>query len=467
MSDPTRDGSPAQFRSLLRSFAFDPGPLTANLLTVEHIARIVAEEFGKTRDRVFTPIVTLAAFLGQIFSEDHSCQAAVDRLIAWRAARGLPACSADTGGYCKARQRIPETLLPRLTRDAADRLDAAAAEGWLFHGRRVLIADGSTVSMPDTPDNQAEYPQHSAQKPGCGFPLARVVVLITLATGCVLDAALGAGKGKLTGEMALLRGLHGRLRKGDILVGDSYYSSFDEVVTLAGMGVDVVMRRHGGRPADFRRGTRLGREDHTVLWLRSRNRPGWMSREEFAALPRVLMMRELRVRVDKPGFRTRSLVVVTTLLSAAAFPAGELAALYRQRWHAELDIRSIKRSIGMDVLRCKTPEMVRKEVWGHFLVYNLIRGVMAEAARRRGLPPRRLSFQGARQMVEGFRVELNRAESGKMRALADGLLGVIATLRVGDRPDRYEPRVRKRRPKAYPLMQEPRKAFKGRLAEAS
>lgn len=467
MPDPTPAESPAQFRGLLRSFAFDPGPLTAHLLSAEHIARIIAREAGKTRDRIFTPSVTLAAFLGQILAEDHSCQAAVDRLIARRVACGLPACSADTGGYCKARQRLPEALLPELVRDAADRIDGHAAEAWLFQGRRVVIADGTTVSMPDTPENQAEYPQHGLQKPGCGFPLARIVVLIALATGGVLDAAIGAGKGKLTGEMALVRSLHGRLKRGDIVLADSYYSSFDEVVTLAGIGVDVVMRQHGGRSVDFRRGERLGREDHRVAWRRSRNRPGWMSREEFAALPRVLAMRELRVRVDKPGFRTRVFVVVTTLLDPAAFPAVELAGLYRQRWHAELDIRSIKQAMGMDVLRCQSPEMVRKEIWGHFLVFNLIRGVMAEAARRHELPPRQLSFQGARQMIEGFRVELNRAASGKMAVLVAGLLGAIATLRIGDRPDRYEPRVRKRRPKAYPLMHEPRKVFKERMAKAS
>ena len=260
----------------------------------------------------------------------------MDRLIAWRLARGLPACSADTGGYCKARQRLPEALLPRLARDTADRLGEHAPEGWLFHGRRVVIADGTTVSMPDTPENQAAYPQHGLQKPGCGFPLARIVVLIALATGGVLDAAIGAGKGKLTGEMALVRSLHGRLKRGDIVLADSYYSSFDEVVTLAADG-----RRRGDAPA--RRAARrlpsrgaAGPRGPRVAWQRSRNRPGWMSREEFAALPRVLAMRELRVRVDKPGFRTRVFVVVTTLLDPAAFPAAELAGLYRQRWHAEV-----------------------------------------------------------------------------------------------------------------------------------
>jgi hypothetical protein len=467
MSDPIPAGSPAQFRGLLRSFALDPGPLTSQLLTADHLARIVARVAGKTRDRIFTPLVTTATFLGQVLAQDHSCQAAVDRLIAWRIARGLPGCSPDTGGFCKARRRLPDDLLPRLARDAADRVRGNAPDAWLFHGRRVVIADGTTVSMPDTPENQAEYPQHGLQKPGCGFPLARVVVLICLATGCVLDAAIGAGKGKLTGEMALVRGLHVRLRRGDIVLADSYYSSFDEVTTLAGLGVDVVMRQHGGRPADFRRGVRLGREDHRVVWRRSRNRPAWMTREEFAALPRAMTMRELRVRVDRVGFRSRVFVVATTLLDPSAFPAVELAGLYRRRWHGELDIRSIKQAMGMDVLRCQSPEMVRKEIWCHFLVSNLIRGVMAESARRHGLEPRQLSFQGARQMIEGFRVELSWAASGRIEGLVAGLQGAIARLRAGCRPDRVEPRVRKRRPKAYPLMHEPRKIFKARLARTS
>jgi hypothetical protein len=461
--DPIPGGSPAQLRSLFRSFVIDPGLILDHVLSAEHIAAVVAQEVGKTRDRIFTPLVTLAVFLAQVLGDDQTCLPAVARLLAWRIARGLPGCSPDTGGYCKARQRLPEPLLPRLARETADRLQDDAPEGWLFHGRRVVIADGSTLSMPDTPENQAEYPQHSAQKPGCGFPIARIVVLLSLATGCVLDAAVGSGKGKRTGEHALLRTLHGRLKRGDILLADSYYSSFDAVVTLAGMGVDVVMRQTGGRRTDFRRGTRLGREDHIVEWHRRRTRPEWMTRDEFAALPRVVTMREFRVRVGKPGFRTKSFVVVTTLLDPGAFPRDELGGLYRARWDAELDIRSIKQTMRMDVLRCKTPGMVRKEIFGHLLGYNLIRGVMAEAAVRHGVLPRQLSLQGARQTLDGFRVELSRAcgaAAGELRAAA---LLAIAYHRVGDRPDRVEPRVVKRRPKAYPRMQVPRKQAKARL----
>lgn len=462
MSDPNPALADPQARSLFQSFVLDPAMIFARVIDSEDIARAIAEEVGNTRDRIFTPLVTLSLFLSQLLSDDHTCLPAVTRLLAWRTARGLSACSVDTGGYCKARQRLPETLLPRLVRETADGLQDNTPEAWLFSGRRVVLADGSTVSMPDTPENQAEYPQHTLQKPGCGFPIARIVVLISLATGCVLDAAIGAGKGKLTGEMALIRPLHLRLRPGDIVLADSYYSSFDEVVTLAGMGVDVVMRQHGGRRSDFRRGTRLGHEDHRVEWHRSRNRPGWMSREAFAALPRVLLMREVKVRVDKPGFRTKVFVVVTTLLDPEAFPRQELAGLYRARWHAELDIRSIKQTLKMDVLRCKTPAMVRKEIWGHFLVYDLIRGVMAEVASRHGLLPRELSLQGARQTVAGFRAELAQADGESAVALRAVALRAIADHRVGDRPDRVEPRVVKRRPKAYPRMHESRQSFKKR-----
>lgn len=336
MTDPNPAPSTPQSPGLFRSLVLDPALLLARALDDGDLARAVAEQAGKTADRIFTPSVTTALFLSQVLSDDHSCRGAVARLLAWRAARGLPACSPDAGAYCKARKRLPEALLPRLVRHSADHLREHAPDAWFLHGRRVVIADGTTVTMPDTPENQAAYPQHSRQKPGCGSPIAQMVVLVCLATGCVLDAAIGRRVGKQTGEHALLRSLHGRLRRGDILLADAYYSSFDEVVTLVGLGIDVVMRQAGNRWTDFRRGTRLGREDHLVTWQRHRNRAEWMSREAFADLPRRLPMRELRVRVDRPGFRTRSFVVVTSLSDAGAWPRLELADLYRRRWHAEV-----------------------------------------------------------------------------------------------------------------------------------
>lgn len=467
MSQPNTGPGIPQFRCLFRSLVLDPALRYAHVLTAEVVAQVVLQEVGQTDDRIFTPLVTLATFLFQVLSNDHSCRNAVGRLRAWRVAQGLPPCSLATGGYCRARQRLPEGLLSRLVRATARGLQERAPAGWHFHGRSVVIVDGTCVSMPDTPANQEAYPQHFRQRRGCGFPMARIVVLLPLATGAMLDLAVAPWSGKLTGEHAPLRGLRDRPRRGDILLGDSYYSSYQEVAALLAMGVDVVMRQPGGRPSDFRRGRKLGREDHLVEWQRGRQRRSWMSLPEFHQLPRSLVMRELRVRIDKKGFRTRRFVVVTSLLDPVAYPAEELAGLYRARWHAELDIRSIKSVMKMDVLRCKTPEMVRKEIWAHALVYNLVRGVMAEAAYRRGVQPRGLSFQGARQVVKGYRAELARASESRAEVLRADALAAIAGERVGERPDRYEPRARKRREKMYPRLKIPRRLARKRLARAS
>jgi Transposase DDE domain len=466
MSDTNHGGSAAQFHSLFRSLVLDPGLLFYHVFSAEHLVRVINQEVGKTCDRIYTPLVTLCTFLAQVLSDDHSCQAAVAQLLAWRTAQGLSPCSADTGGYCKARQRLPEALLPRLVRDTGDGLQEGTPDAWLFHGRAVTLVDGSTLSMPDTPENQAEYPQHGNQEPGCGFPIARIVVLIALATGAVLDAAVGPRKGKLSGEGTLLRGLHGRLKPGDILLGDRCFCSYFEVALLSDQGVDVVMRQNESRPVDFRSGHRLGHDDHLVVWSKPQ-RANWMDPETYATIPETVTIRELRVRVAQRGFRTRVLIVMTTLLDAGAFSHDELATLYRARWHAELDIRSLKQTLKMDVLRCKTPAMVRKEIWAHLLVANLIRGVMAKAAREHGVLPRELSFQGARQTMEAFRSELSHAQPAAAEVLREVALKAIASHRVGDRPDRVEPRVRKRRPKNYPLMHKPRPKPRKRLAKAA
>jgi hypothetical protein len=466
MSQPTTPQASTQFRGLFRSMVVDPMLLFAHVFASETVAQVVEEEVGETDDRIYTPLVTLALLLFQIFSNDHSCRNAVARLRSWRVAHGLKPCSLATGGYCTARERLPESLLPRLVRDTGTGLQEQAPSSWLFHDRPVVIADGTTVSMPDTPKNQKAYPQHSNQKRGCGFPIARIVVLLSLATGAALDLAIGPWSGKLTGENALLRSLWDRLKRGTILLADRYYSSYAEVASLLGMGVDVVMRQHGGRLTDFRQGEKLGHEDHLVVWRKSRQRRSWMGMLLFRRIPKTIVMRELRVRVDRKGFRTKQFVVVTSLLDPIKYPAKELAGLYRARWHAEIDIRSIKTLMQMDVLRCKTPEMVRKEIWAHMLVYNLVRGVMAEAAHRSGLQPRVLSLQGARQVIKGYRGDLAQAtRAGAELLRADALLAIAAE-RVGDRPDRYEPRARKRREKMYPRLQQPRSVARKHLARA-
>ena len=345
----------------------------------------IEEAFGTARwlwqGWIYTPAVTVWVFLSQCLSADHSCRDAVARLMAWRVACGLKPCSADTGAYCTARNDLPEDVLHELMRGTGKQVEDESPETWLWHRRKVRVVDGSTITMPDTPANQAAYPQQKSQKPGCGFPLARILVIFSLSAGTVLEAAIGKYKGKQTGENSLFRELHATLAEGAVVLADRYFSGWCDIALLLQRGVDIVVRKHQLRRTDFRTGQRLGKEDHLVAWSRP-ERPTWMSAEQYATLPGELTLRELRIRVTQPGMRTRSLVVVTTLLDAQQYPAEEIASLYRRRWQAELYLRSIKIVLQMDHLRCRTPERVRNEFYMHLVGYNLIRGVMATAAQQ-------------------------------------------------------------------------------------
>ena len=299
----------------------------------------IEEAFGTARwlwqGWIYTPAVTVWVFLSQCLSADHSCRDAVARLMAWRVACGLKPCSADTGAYCTARNDLPEDVLHELMRGTGKQVEDESPETWLWHRRKVRVVDGSTITMPDTPANQAAYPQQKSQKPGCGFPLARILVIFSLSAGTVLEAAIGKYKGKQTGENSLFRELHATLAEGAVVLADRYFSGWCDIALLLQRGVDIVVRKHQLRRTDFRTGQRLGKEDHLVAWSRP-ERPTWMSAEQYATLPGELTLRELRIRVTQPGMRTRSLVVVTTLLDAQQYPAEEIASLYRRRWQAEL-----------------------------------------------------------------------------------------------------------------------------------
>jgi hypothetical protein len=450
---PAPRGRPA--RGLADDLAQAPGLPFADLLPTAQVAQALAQEAVTFYDRLFTPLVTLWVFLSQVLDPDGSCRAALARFLAWRAARGLPPCSGDTSAYCKARGRLPEGLLARLTRDTGRQIQDEAPPAWRWEGHTVKVVDGTTVSMPDTKENQAAYPQSPSQQPGLGFPLARLVVLFSLAVGTVLDAALGRCQGKQTGETALFHTLHDHLEEGDILLADRCYSSYWELALVRRRGADLVTRLHQCRRADFRRGRRLGPEDHVVTWPKPR-RPDWMDEATYAALPEALQVREVRVRVGQRGFRTRVFVAVTTLLDAEAFPRADIAVLYRMRWLAELDLRALKVTLRMDVLRCRSPELVRKEVWAHLLAYNLVRGLMAQAAREEKVLPVQLSFTGAVQAVNAFATVWQATGPTGRAEVCRRLRAAVAEHRVGDRPNRSEPRARKRRPKAYPLLEHPR-----------
>lgn len=421
----------------------------------------ITEAFGKARwfwqGWIYTPAVTFWVFLSQCFSADHSCRDAVSRLLAWRLSTGLSPCSTETGAYCTAREDLPEEACYELMRQTGREVDEEAPPQWSWLGHRVLDVDGSTFTMPDTRENQAEYPQIPNQKPGCGFPIARIVVVFSLAVGTVLDAAIGKYQGKQTGENALFRTIHDMLRPNDVVLADRYFSGWFDMALIYQRGAHVLIRKHQLRPTDFRTGTRLGHNDHLVCWSKPQC-PAWMDREQYDRLPESLTLREVRVRVSQKGFRTRELVIVTTLLDPVKYPADEIASLYRRRWQAELNLRSLKIVLQMDHLRCKTPHRVRNEFYMHLLGYNLIRRVMAVAAARANQEPWTVSFKGALQTLNNLMPVLSTSIS--TCSWCDALLDAIAAHVVGDRPDRAEPRVKKRRAKEYDLMNKPRDQYK-------
>lgn len=321
---------------LRAQFASTPELPFSECLTQEQIEAELSKLGASYRDRVYPPWATTWIFLSQVLGQDHSCREAVARYAAFRTARGLPACSTETGSYCDARQRVPEELLAQLTRQTSRELHDQALGEWKFHGRDVQMVDGSIVSMPDTPDNAAFFGKAQNQKGRVGFPLARIVVLICLATGAVLELAIGPYRGKRTGELSLFRSLQDRLKPGGILLGDRLFCTYCDIVRLSQRGVDCVFRLNAQRMADFRRGQRLGHDDHLVTWRKPTSCPDWLSAEDFAAVPAELVLRETRVRVTTPGCRVRSLVVVTTLTDHREFPPEEIAELFRQRGHAEV-----------------------------------------------------------------------------------------------------------------------------------
>jgi putative transposase len=446
------------FATVLRSFGSADGLPFADVLSEQDIEKACDEEgvsFGDGADDVYTPAVTLWAFLAQCLSASKSCVAAVARVLVLRCAVGLLPCAAGSGAYCKARAKLPETLLRRLALQVGTAVEEQAPEGWRWKGRRVYLADGCELSMPDTPANQKAYPQLKTQKAGLGFPRLRLVVVLALASACLVGAAIGPCKGKGCSETELFRSLLERFQAGDVVVADRFYCTWWLVALLLGRGVEVCFRLHQKRHYDFSKGRQLGNGDHVVQWAKP-ERPEWMDEETYRGLPAFVEVREVQVVVSQPGFRVRKYVAATTLLDASRYSSEDIADLYHHRWHVELDIRAIKQTLHMDILSCKTPKMIRREVWAHLLAYNLMRKVLAQAALAGQVAPRQLSFAGAVDTLDAFRWLLavgSAAESSRMMRV---LLVAVATHRVGNRPGRVEPREVKRRRKGEKLMMRPR-----------
>jgi hypothetical protein len=462
-----RDGPPDfDFRNTFAPFAQGEDLPFAEVLTEADVARIFAEEkvsFGTLARSFWTPALTLWAFLWQVLGADKSCRQTVANVLMSLALSHEPA-DIDTGLYCRARAKLSPAVLRRLAVHVGRELEGASPKEWVWNDRHVHLIDGSSSRLPDTEENQKAFPQAKSQKKGLGFPLIRWVALLGLATATIQDFAYGPYAGKETGETALFRQLLDQLQRGDIVLADRYYCSYFMVALLLSRGVDVVARLHQKRKYDFRRGQHLGEGDHIVTWHRPK-RPEWMSEDVYASMPETIRMREVIGRIDAPGYRVQELVVATTLLDADAYEADDIMELYSERWQVELDIRTLKVTLGMSDLRCQTPFMVEREIWAHILAYNLIRKVGAQVAEQKKVSPRSISFKATKQAVLGGWQQATQLQGADYVRLEKVMLKILRKQKVGHRPGRCEPRAIKVRPKPHKLLTEPRQEARAKLLQ--
>lgn len=416
------------------------------------------DEGDHSRDRCWNLRLVFWTFLWQIAQAGASCREAVRQAQTLCQINGQRRPDKATSPYCQARALLPLDRLQQIHERVVDQADQIIGSGQLWCGRRVLIADGCTVSAPDTPENQKAYPQQAMQRPGCGFPIIRIVVLLSLATGMLVGWATGNW---FEHEVPLLQTLWDYLRPGDVLLADRGFCNWSLLAQCLQRQLDAVFRLKGSRRGDFRRGRRLSHDERLVQW-RKPPEPAWtVSKKLWAQLPEVLTLRLVRCRLSIPGFRTRQVTLVTTLLDSRAFPPSKLAELYYRRWSMELSLRNLKITLQMDQLSCKSPSNLEREIRMHFLVHNLVRRLMLEAACRYSVSLQRLSFAGSLASARRFGEALLQVRSRRQRRnLLNQLLRLLAQDPVPERPGRREPRAVKRRPKPYPLLNKPRHRFR-------
>jgi hypothetical protein len=417
-----------------------------------------AEDEGpNSRDRVFSLRLTFECFLWQMLQPRTSCREVVRQVQALFRLNGLGPVDEGDSAYVQARQRLPRERLEKALAATAQAARVRAGHPAALQGRPVKVVDGSTTQLADTPDNQQRYPQPSTQKPGCGFPVLKLAVLFCLHSGAVLNVILGSLHYH---DLRLFRQLWDQLKAGDILLGDRAYGEYTTLAALPTRGVDVVARLHQKRKVDFRKARRLGKNDGLFVWTKSWQQSEILSAQEWALLPGQITVRLIRFTATIRGFRGRRVTLVTTLLNPQLYPTGQLAALYARRWRLELCLRDLKTTLGMEQLRCKSPDMAEKELLAYLVAHNLIRCVMAEAVARHAVDLERLSFKGSVDALRQYSAAIAQARNQMMRRqLWEDLLLNLARDLVPWRPDRSEPRAVKLRPKPYPLLNKPRHQF--------
>ena len=405
--------------------------------------------------------VTLKTFLFQCLAQDHSCRTAV----ATAKDRGWlpPSASPGTAAYCRARDALAAEGLQRAVEHTAEALGTGVSDEHLWLGRAVHVVDGTGIALPDTEANQDDYPQPSGQKPGCGFPVLRLVAFMSLATGAVSRYSIGTLHEH---EQRLFQDLRAHLGAGEVVLGDRNFGTLANLVLLKRQGAEGVFRRHQARGAGVQNLKRLGKDDHLVRWhIRPHRAPVWL--DASVELPLTLVVREVPFQGTQPGFRTQSVTLVTTLLDAESYPAEALAELYLRRWRMELWLRDIKITMDMDMLRTKTPARVRAELAMFLVGYNLIRTVMFDTFKVSEVRLEQLSFKSALMRFGLWCAGLRR--STRIMAWLLGYQAMLSDLARDfnpDRPGRYEPRVVKRRPKPFARMQQPRRVLREQLLRA-
>jgi hypothetical protein len=411
----------------------------------------------KRRERPYSIRRTFWCFLWQTLNENTSCREVVRQLQAVLGLHGAHNLDSGNSAYCQARARLPVSLLQQGLRETAAAAELKSPSGSLLQGRPLKASDGSTVSMADTPENQQQYPQQKGQKPGCGFPIMRLSALFSLQSGAVLQVAKGS---YYQHELRLFHSLHKELQPNDILLYDRAGGHFVLAAQLSLLNVDLISRVLI-RKIDWRRGKRLGKNDRLVVWKKGASQPAYLTQEQWAALPGQITVRVLKVKITRKGCRTQEVTLVTTLLDPVQYPAAQIAEAYLRRWRLELCLDDLKTTLGMDTLRCLSPEMVEKELLAFMIAHNLLRWIMAQAAGERQVDLYRISFTGAMDALRHCATAMAQAKTAmKRRELWADLLRTLADDLVPLRPGRREPRAVKRRPKPYPRLNKPRSQFR-------
>jgi hypothetical protein len=411
------------------------------------------KEYKDFRESAYSPLQTTLMFIKQVLSSDKSCKNVVISVVASQLSKYGKALSSNTSSYVSARKRLPEKVVYEMVKMVGESESKKTPNQWKPYGRELKVFDGTMVKMPDTETNRESYPKHSNQKRDVGFPLARIVVVMSLITGCVIDYAMGPCKGKGTGEVSLLRMILDCIVPNDIVVGDRYFPQYFLMCDLMKKEVDGIFRAPGQRRYDFRKGVRLGKYDHIAKWKKP-NKPDWLDQEQYKSYPDYLEIRE---------FKVAGVVYVSTFLDAKKYHKQELATIYKRRWDVEINLNSIKTIMGMDALSCKTPEMVNKEIGIHFLAYNIIKNLIVEASIKHHTLPWKISYKGTVQIFNNFLPHFLYAEGGAESLLYKQMLGNIIKNKIGNRPGRIEPRAVKQKPKTFPTLKTTRKTEQQRI----